>query len=54
MPGEPRLKQWDCNEPLGTEMALKTHKSRPFNKGLEEPVRAANKPELAAIFGIFA
>jgi hypothetical protein len=51
MLGEPRLKQGDCNARLSAEMALKTHKSRLFNKGLEAPVHAANKPYPTANFG---
>jgi hypothetical protein len=30
------------------------HKTLPFNKGLEQPVRVANKPNPASVFGTFA
>jgi len=41
---EPRLNAWNSNAEQGAKLALKTHKTLPFNKGLEAHVRVGFKP----------
>jgi len=54
MRSELRLNPWNSNAEQGAVMALKTHKTLAFSKGLEAHVRARLSQTVPVLWNLFA